>query len=105
MVGETKAHTRFLSQFCPYHVSPLKPSLFPSLPPSLLSTTHPQPVEDLVLEGTHKSLLRVRANTPYRLGGREGGMGGEEGGKERGRKRRKGGKEGGKEKREGKEKG
>jgi hypothetical protein len=25
-----------------------------------------QPAEDLVLEGTHKSLLRVRANTPYR---------------------------------------
>lgn len=25
-----------------------------------------QPSEDLILDGTHKSLLRVRANTPYR---------------------------------------
>lgn len=29
------------------------------------TTKHAQPAEDLVLEGSHKTLLRVRANTPY----------------------------------------
>lgn len=45
-------------------------TLTPSVPPSLTHTPRPnqprrQPAEDLVLEGSHKTLLRVRANTPY----------------------------------------